>query len=54
MQACCYHVTIVTSNNELNFLCGIPHFETHLLFPPCKSVTGEMAAKVGFNLTVGT
>ena len=25
-----YLVTLVTSNNELNFLCEIPHFEPHL------------------------
>ena len=26
-----YLVTLVTSNNELNFLCEIPYFEPHLL-----------------------
>ena len=25
-----YLVTLVTSKNELNFLCEIPHFEPHL------------------------
>ena len=30
MLAISYLVTLVTSDNELNFLCEIPHFEPYL------------------------
>ena len=30
MLSCSYLITLVISNNELNFLCEIPHFEPHL------------------------